>query len=133
MRLPLRLILWSLLLGAPAAAPAADGWARLKPGMSTDQTRNLLGEPILLSEGYGFAVWIYDHGTEVVFYDKVIAWTAPGPNGPVPSSGGQWGFYQAAPGSVAEARPVNQRAHRDQPAFFLPFTLTTAFRYQSRR
>lgn len=130
MRILARLILGTLLLGAPVAARAADGWAQLKRGMTADQARNLLGEPILLSEGYGFAIWIYDHGTEVVFYNQVIAWTAPGPGGPVPSTGGQWAFYQAEPGSVPAARPPSQRSSREQPAFFLPVMMTSTLRFR---
>jgi hypothetical protein len=118
------------LLGA--AGLAAEGWTQLKPGMTAAETRALLGPPLLFSEGHGFAVWIYDHATEVVFYDRVIAWTAPGARTSPAKADEAWSFYQAAPGSVNVPIPVRQRASRGQETYFIP-TTGSAFRYQVRR
>ena len=53
-------------------------WRKLKQGMSEDDVRALLGEPVRISGG-DFAWWVYpDHG-EVMFYQRegVDKWTEP--------------------------------------------------------
>jgi hypothetical protein len=57
---------------------AAEGWARLKPGMSRVETVTVVGHPLIRTQGRGFEVWIYDGGAEVVCYrGALVAWTAP--------------------------------------------------------
>lgn len=76
MSLFLRLLLPGLLLvGSVTAAP--QPWARLKLGMSAEQTVVLLGSPILRTRGHGFETWTYDHGAEVLIHGTVVGWTAP--------------------------------------------------------
>lgn len=128
-----RVLLWSVLLLLPFTGRAADGWAQLKRGMTADETRAALGKPLLSSEGYGFAVWIYDHGTEVVFYDRVIAWTLPhagNAGGPKPEA---WSFFQGSPGQVREPVNVRRPARAEAVPLILPPAEYSAFRFQPRR
>src|SRR4051812_5474205 len=71
------LVLVTMLL-APAGAAEADGWSRLRAGMTPRETLAALGEPLLRVSGKGFHVWTYDNRAEVVFFaGPVVAWTAP--------------------------------------------------------
>src|SRR5262245_49543351 len=68
------------LLGClwPAIAAGADGWSRLRSGMTPVETAATLGAPLIRSGGHGFELWVYDGHAEVVFYrGPVVAWTAP--------------------------------------------------------
>lgn len=129
----MRVIIACFLLLFASTGRAADGWTQLKRGMTADETRAALGKPLLSSEGYGFAVWIYDHGTEVVFYDRVIAWTAPhaaNAGGPKPEA---WSFFQGSPGQVREP-VIARRPARTMPAtLILPPAEYSSFRFQPRR
>lgn len=128
-----RVLFWSVLLVLPFTGRAADGWTQLKRGMTADETVAALGKPLLASEGYGFAVWIYDHGTEVVFYDRVIAWTAPhAANGPGPQPEA-WSFFQGSPGQVREPVAARRPARAAAAPLILPPAGYAAFRFQPRR
>ena len=64
------------LLGA-AQMNAAVSWEGIKAGLSHEEVRGLLGDPLMTSAGRGFEVWIYDAQREVVWLrGVVVAWTA---------------------------------------------------------
>lgn len=66
------------LLGSASAAEPAEGWTRLRAGMSPAETAAILGRPLLRNAGKGFELWIYSGGAEVLFHrGPVMAWTAP--------------------------------------------------------
>jgi hypothetical protein len=78
MRLLARLLfLAALLTGSLPAAPTA--WAKLKVGMTADETALLLGAPLGRTQGHGFEKWTYDQGAEVLLHGgiAVIGWTVP--------------------------------------------------------
>lgn len=57
---------------------AAEGWERLKLGMTSDEALAAIGTPLMRSAGKGFEIWIYDQQAEVVFYGgPLVAWTSP--------------------------------------------------------
>jgi len=123
----------SLAVLLPFVAAGAETWERLKLGMTTDEASSVLGEPLIRNEGNGFTLWIYDNGSEVVFYGGVIAWTAPADRFAVRYAVERWQFFQAAPGQVRDPRPSK--------AVFLPVPKmvaqakpdkTAAFRYWHR-
>lgn len=66
---------WLVL--AATSARAADAWAQLKLGMTTEEAVATVGEPIMRSAGQGFIVWTYDNRAELVFYGPLVGWTAP--------------------------------------------------------
>jgi hypothetical protein len=128
-----RVLVWSALLLFPAVGRAAENWTQLKRGMTADETVAALGKPLLSSEGFGFAVWIYDHGTEVVFFDRVIAWTAPHAGnaaGPKPVA---WGFFQGSPGQMREPVTTRRPARAAAAPLILPPAEYSSFRFQPRR
>lgn len=72
-------VLISLL--APWSVRAGAAWAELRIGMTELEAEATLGKPLLRSVGRDYAVWIYDHRAELVFYGPLIAWTAPSERG----------------------------------------------------
>ena len=122
------------LLLLPLMAKGADGWTLLRAGMSAQEARTVLGEPILATTGRGFVIWYYDHGSEVVIYNRVIAWTAPPSYGRPRQSVQAWNYYQAAPGQLPDPAPVPPSRYSSRAAaVFLPPMDFTAFRYRQRR
>lgn len=75
-RLPL--LLGLLLALAPVATRGADAWARLKLGMTADETTAVLGAPLIRTAGHGFELWTYDNGAEALLFGSLIGWTASG-------------------------------------------------------
>lgn len=73
-----------------AGTVRAENWSQLTLGMSPDEARRILGEPILRSAGQGFETWIYDHQAEVVFYGSVVGWTTPRSTGSTSQSVDVW-------------------------------------------
>ena len=64
------------LIGA-ASGNASTAWGRVEAGLSRAEIRGILGEPLMMSMGRGFEVWIYDAQREVVWMrGVVVAWTA---------------------------------------------------------
>lgn len=76
-RLASRLLVVALALAVPALR-GDDAWARMKLGMTSDETAVALGRPLLRSSGKGFEVWTYDNGAQALFYGSLVGWTAPG-------------------------------------------------------
>lgn len=74
--------------GKPAATPRAStssggdpsklaNWRALRKGMTGDEVRALLGEPVRI-EGGGFMNWHWDRGAKVTFWqEKVYGWDEP--------------------------------------------------------
>ena len=54
-----------------------SAWDQLRIGMTEVEAEAILGAPLLRSVGQDFAVWIYNHRAELVFYGPLIAWSAP--------------------------------------------------------
>ncbi len=54
-----------------------SAWDHLRIGMTEVEAEAILGAPLLRSVGQDFAVWIYNHRAELVFYGPLIAWSAP--------------------------------------------------------
>lgn len=70
-----------LLSGLSGPACAAVDWSQLKPGITTEQTAEALGQPLIRTYGRGFEVWIYDSRGEVVFAGgPAMGWSLPVPN-----------------------------------------------------
>jgi hypothetical protein len=67
-----------LLALSPVPARGADAWARLRLGMTADETEALLGTPLIRTSGHGFELWTYDNGAEVLLYGSLIGWTNSG-------------------------------------------------------
>ena len=66
------------MLCSVAGTQGADGWARIKAGMTRTELAAALGEPLMKSSGRQFELCIYDAGAEVLcFRGAVVAWTAP--------------------------------------------------------
>jgi hypothetical protein len=79
-----RLAIWIpvlLLLLAPWSVRAGSAWDELRIGMTGLEAEATLGKPLLRSVGQDYAVWIYDHRAELVFYGPLIAWSAPSERG----------------------------------------------------
>ena len=100
--------LLGLLVSVPV--PGADGWARLKPGMTTEEAEAALGAPLIRNEGRGFELWIYDSRAEVVFYGGIVAWTAPASAPAIHAPAEVWEFYQATPNRPRDRIPLRKRA-----------------------
>jgi hypothetical protein len=49
--------------------------------MTDLEAEAVLEKPLLRSVGQDYAVWIYDHRAELVFYGPLVAWTAPSERG----------------------------------------------------
>jgi hypothetical protein len=122
-----RLLLFSLVLLGSASAETLP-WARLKIGMTADETFSLLGEPISSRRGHGFVTWTYDDGAEVLLHatGAVVGWTAPAAAAASARSADVWskqpaGRYYASMHSVLP-RPTRApgrngaRAVRTEPA-----------------
>src|SRR5512141_1565394 len=89
------------LLLLATSVEAADGWSRLRPGMTRGETMTVLGSPVLKTNGHGFELWLYDGGAEVVCYRGVVlGWTAPRASAPAPVQ------VAAAPSPVAATHPA---------------------------
>jgi len=73
-----RLFLLIALLPGLGECRAAEGWAKLRLGMTATQAALTLGEPLVRTAGQGFELWIYDRHAEVVFYGPLVGWTSPG-------------------------------------------------------
>jgi len=69
----------AVLVGA-AKMNASSAWERVEAGLSRAEVKGILGEPLMMSVGRGFEVWIYDAQREVVWMrGVVVAWTAQDP------------------------------------------------------
>ncbi len=64
--------------GGPRAVPGTlDAWLQLRQGMTRDEVRNLLGDPIQV-EKKDFERWIYPDRAEVRFrVDELSVWQSP--------------------------------------------------------
>lgn len=71
------LTLCAVLLALVPGLRAGEAWSQLKLGMTADETRTKLGNPMLRTSGKGFETWIYDRGAEAVLYGSLIGWTSP--------------------------------------------------------
>lgn len=79
--LRLRLGTALLLLGLAVPLFGAADWSRIKAGVTTAQTVEALGTPLIRTYGRGFEVWIYDSCGEVVFGGgPALGWSVPVPN-----------------------------------------------------
>jgi hypothetical protein len=123
--------LLSLLLSVPARG--ADGWARLKLGMTAEEAEAALGAPLIRNEGRGFELWIYDSRAEVVFYGGIVAWTAPSSAPAVPAPKEVWEFYQAIPNHPRDRIPLRKRAPSPREDSPVAPDLGSDFRYLRRR
>ncbi|HEY4249432.1 MAG TPA: hypothetical protein VGM64_21600 [Lacunisphaera sp.] len=73
-----RVILPLLLLLSAGSLVGAEDWSKLKIGMSTDQTAEILGAPLIRTVANGFELWIYDNHAEALFFGgPLIGWTTP--------------------------------------------------------
>lgn len=100
-------------LALPLAGRAADGWERVKPGMTRAEVTIALGEPLMASVARGFEVATYDRQAEVVMLGgKVVAWTAPAGSAGT-ASAEAWQFEQRARAAAPEAKARRSR-FRDQ-------------------
>lgn len=107
----LRLLVVCLAL--PLAGRAADGWERMKPGMTHAEVTAVLGEPLISSVARGFVIATYDRQAEVVILQgKVVAWTAPAGSAGT-TSAEAWQFEQRARAAAPEAK-VRRSRFRDQ-------------------
>lgn len=80
-RLVFALALFGLTTASAVARAPADGWGRLKVGMSPREALQQLGEPLMRTRGNGFERWIYDGCGELVFQGgPLAAWTAATPS-----------------------------------------------------
>ena len=72
----MRFVLFFCFL-SPVAMRGESAWDQLRIGMTEVEAEAILGAPLLRSVGQDFAVWIYNHRAELVFYGPLIAWSAP--------------------------------------------------------
>lgn len=72
------LLLTSLSLPLTGSAD----WTCLREGITTAETAEALGQPLIRTYGRGFEVWIYDSRGEVIFAggDRALGWSLPVPN-----------------------------------------------------
>ena len=136
------LFLLSVLLCQGLSSPlcGADGWTKLKLGMTVEDAEAALGAPLIRNEGRGFERWVYDGRAEVLFYGGVIAWTAPAStstlsvyvqaHAPVEV----WQFYQAIPNRLRDPIPTPLRKRLSAPRGNAPVgpDLGSSFRYARR-
>ena len=71
-----------LLAGLSLPLTASADWTCLREGISSEETAEALGQPLIRTYGRGFEVWIYDSRGEVVFAggDRALGWSLPVPN-----------------------------------------------------
>jgi hypothetical protein len=106
-------LLFVLLAGV---SHAADGWGKLKVGMTRNQTVAAVGPSLFSNSGRGFAIEIYDNRAEVVYVGgRVASWTAPA-GSKVDAPAMTWKLDQFSqirrkPSSQGGYRPVVTRAY----------------------
>ncbi len=126
----MRLILVFCFL-SPLAVRGQSAWDQLRIGMTEVEAEAILGKPLLRSAGQDFAVWIYNHRAELVFYGPLIAWSAPR-EGTTP--GRVVDVWQAPPVGEALAvtflpKPVRYLPAAERRAPIVPAVWRSAFRY----
>jgi hypothetical protein len=119
-------------LGWSTPARGADGWERLKLGMTTEDAEAMLGAPLIRNQGKGFEKWIYDGRAEVLFYGGVIAWTAPASSPAAHSPTEVWQFYQAIPNRPQDPIPLRLPILLSRPPAPAEPDLGSGFRYRQR-
>ena len=78
MKACLTILLIYLSLLTAGLGSTIRGWGSIRSGMTAVEVSTVIGAPLLQNNGHGFAVWLYDGKSEVVFYRGVVmAWTAP--------------------------------------------------------
>jgi hypothetical protein len=121
--------LFSLL--APWSARAGAAWNELRIGMTDLEAEAIIGKPLLRSVGQDYAVWIYDHRAELVFYGPLIAWTAPSERGVLGRSVDVWQKPVGAVGAEPTflPKPARYKPAEVRRAPVVPAEWRSAFRY----
>jgi hypothetical protein len=125
------LLLVSVLTGAVlGSARAADGWSKMKAGMSADETAAALGMPLLRTANRGYQLWTYSDKAEVVFYrGPVVAWTVPVRNEAASKRPVAMDVTVLPGAPLLRTAPVGPRSVLDRAYAAFP---ETRFRYNTR-
>jgi hypothetical protein len=110
-----RLIVLLGALGCASDLLAADGWTKLKLGMSPGEAATTIGQPLMRMGKFGLEVWIYDNQAEILLSGSVIGWTCPTVGNQPGASVDIWQNGGGDAGAIIMA-PVGRTPAKPQPA-----------------